>query len=160
MSDLLNDSPTAVKFRDKILAELHPGEQVLYASDAQVTEPHGGSDFALYVGAVIVTSERLLVVEGKMMGRVAFYSVAWTDVVKTGRGNDGIVGVQKNVTSRSRWPLWEIRIWEGKSWKTPLDKTRLDLVALSIQDGLAAVQAAEGAETMSAYEELKKRRGN
>jgi len=160
MSDLLNDSQTAVKFRDRILAELHPGEEVLYAAEGQVTEPHGGSDFALYIGSIIVTSERLLLVEGKMMSRVAFVSLAWPDVVKVGRGDDGRVGVQKNITSRSRWPLWEMRIWEGKSWKTPLDRTRLDLLYLSIQDALAAVQAAEGADTLSAYEELKKRRGN
>jgi hypothetical protein len=160
MSDLLNDSPTAVTFRDRILAELHSGEKVLYAADGQVKEPHGGSDYALYIGSIIVTSERLLVVESKMRGRAAFYSVAWTDVVTTGRGNDGTVGVQTNVTSRSRWPIWEIKIWEGKSWTTPLDKVRLDLVSFSIQEGLAAVQAAEGADTLSAYEELKKRRGN
>lgn len=160
MSDLLNDSPTAVKFRDRILAELHSGEQVLYAADGQVTEPHGGTDFGLYIGSIIVTSERLLLVEGKMMGRAAFTSVSWTDVVKSGRGDDGRVGVQKNITSRSRWPIWEIRIWEGKSFKTPLDKTRLDLVSLSIQEALSAVKGAEGADTLSAYEELKKRRGN
>lgn len=53
MSDLLNDSATAVKIRDKILAELHPEEQVFYAAEGQVpsvTEPTGSNpgDFHLY----------------------------------------------------------------------------------------------------------------
>jgi Bacterial PH domain len=159
MSDLLNDSPTAVKFRDRILNELHPGEQVLYAADAQVTEPMGGTDFNLYIGSVIVTNERLLVTEGKMMGRVSFHSVPWIEVVKSGHLNDGKVGIQKTVSARSRWPLWEIGIWEGKSYKTPLDRKRLDLLSRSIQEARLAIAAADEADMDSAYDELKRRRG-
>jgi hypothetical protein len=36
MSDLLNDSATASKLRDKILAELHADEEVFYAVEGQV----------------------------------------------------------------------------------------------------------------------------
>jgi len=94
------------------------------------------------------------------MGRVAMHSVPWTDVVKVGRGDDGRVGVQKNITSQNRWPIWEIQIWEGKPYKTPHDKTRLDLVSVCIHEALSAVKEAERADTLSAYEELRKRRGN
>lgn len=159
VSELLNDSPTAVKFRDGILNELHPGEQVLYAADAQVMEPTGGTNFNLYIGSVIVTNERLLVAEGKMMGRVAFHSVPWSEVEKSGRLNDGKVGIQKTISSKSRWPLWEISIWEGKSYKTPLDKKRLDLLSLSIQEARMAVAASHEADVDSAYDELRRRRG-
>jgi hypothetical protein len=159
VSDLLNDSPTAVKFRDRILSELHPGELVLYASDAQVMEPTGGTDFNLYIGSVIVTKERLLVAEGKMMGRVAFQSLPWSDVEKSGRLNDGKVGIRESISSTSRWPLWEISIWEGKSYKTPLDKKRLGLLSLSIQEAQEAVAASNEADVDSAYDELKRRRG-
>lgn len=161
MSKLLNDSPTAVKFRDRILAELHPDERVLYAADAQVMEPTGGGpgDFNLYIGSVIVTSERLLAAEGKMMGRVAFFSVPWSEVEKAGRGTDGAVVVQKAVSMKSRWPIWKISIWEGKSYKTPLDRQRLDLLLMSIHEARAAVSASHEDDTVAAYEELKCRRG-
>jgi Bacterial PH domain len=158
VSELLNDSPTAVKFRDRVLDELHPGERVLYATDAQVVEPMGGMDFNLYIGSVIVTNERLLVAEGKMMGRVTFHSVPWNVVQKSGRLNDGRVGVQKSVSPKSRWPLWEISIWEGKSHKTPLDRKRLDLLSLSIQEARATVAASHQTDVESAYDELKRRR--
>jgi hypothetical protein len=160
VSELLNDSPTAVKFRDRIINELHPGEHVLYATDAEVMEPTGSGpgDFNLYVGSVIVTNERLLVVEGKMMGRVAFHSVAWSDVEKFGWGNDGKLGIQKAISPKSRWPIWKIGIWEGKSYKTPLDKKRLGLLSLSIQEAQAAVSASRESDVDSAYEELKRRR--
>jgi hypothetical protein len=159
VTDLLNDSPTAVKYRDRVLAELHSGEQVMYAVDAQVMEPTPGNNFNLYIGSVIVTNERLLVVEGKALGRVAFHSVPWGEIEKSGRGNDGKVGIQKTISSKSRWPLWEISIWEGKSYKTPLDKKQLDLLSLSIQEARAAVAASQEADVDSAYEELKRRRG-
>lgn len=159
MSDLLNDSPTAAKYRDRVLAELYSGEQVMYAVDAQVMEPTPGNNFNLYIGAVIVTTERILVAEGKALGRVAFHSVPWGDVEQAGQGNDGKVGIRKTVSSKSRWPLWEISIWEGKSFKTPLDKKQLDLLALSIQEARAAVAASRDADAGSAYEELKRRRG-
>jgi hypothetical protein len=140
---------------------MHRGEQVLYAVDAQVMEPTGraAGDFNLYIGSVIVTNERLVVVEGKALGRVAFHSVLWSDVEKSGRGNDGKVGIQKTVSSRSHWPIWEISIWEGKSYKTALDKQRLDLLSLSIQEARAAIAASHAADVGSAYEELKRRRG-
>ena len=160
MSELLNDSPTAVKYRDRVLAELHPGERVMYAVDAQVMEPMPFKKFNLYIGSVIVTNERLLVAEGKALGRGAtFHSASWGEVENVGRGNDGKVGIQKTVSSKSRWPLWEISIWEGESYKTPLDKKQLDLLSLSIQEARAAVAASRGADVDSAYEELKRRRG-
>jgi hypothetical protein len=160
VSDLLNDSPTAVKFLDRILGELFDGEQVLFATDGQVVEPTGGSatDFNLYVGAIIVTNERLLVAEGKMMGRVAFHSVAWTDVEKSGRSEDGMVVVQKRISSKNRWPLWKIGIWEGKAYKSPLDQKSLDLLRLSMVEARESVEASHQADVGSAYEELKRRR--
>lgn len=159
MSELLNDSPTALKYRDRILAELYSDEKVMFAVDAQVMEPTPGDRFNLYIGAVIVTTERLLVVESKAMGRVVFHSVPWGDVEQAGQANDGEVAIRKTVSSNSRWPLWKISIWEGKSYKTPLDKKQLDLLGLSIQEARAAVAASRDAEAGSAYEELKRRRG-
>jgi hypothetical protein len=159
MSDLLSDSPTAAKYRDRVLAELHGGEKVMYAVDAQVFEPTTGSNFNLYIGAVIVTNERLLIAEGKAFSRVTFHSVLWGDVEQAGQANDGKVGIRKSVSSKSRWPIWEISIWEGKSFKTPLDKKQLDLLALSIQEARVAVAATREADVDSAYEELKRRRG-
>lgn len=159
MSELLTDSPTAMKFRDRIVNELHAGEQVLYAADAQVMEPMGGANFNLYIGSVIVTSERLLVAEGKVLGKVSFHSVPWSEVEKSGRLSDGKVGIQKTISLKSRWPLWEISIWEGKSYKTPLDRKSLDLLSLSIQEARAAIAASHDADVDSAYDDLKRRRG-
>jgi hypothetical protein len=161
VSELLNDSPTALKLRDRVLSELHGGEQVYYAADGQVMEPTGGGpgDFNLYVGSVIVTNERLLVAESKMLGGARFWSVAWTDVEEAGRYDDGTVGVRKSLSSTNRWPLWKISIWEGKSHKTPLDKKRLDLLALSIKEAQDAVAASRVADAADSYEDLKRRRG-
>lgn len=69
MSDLLNDSPTAAKPRHRILAKLGPNEQILYVADGQIYEPSSRDDFVLYIGAILVTSERLLSVESKLFGR-------------------------------------------------------------------------------------------
>jgi len=161
VSELLNDSPTAVKFRDRILSELGDEEQVLYAADGQVIEPTGtgSGDFNLYVGSIIVTTVRLLVVEGKMLGGARLQSVAWTDVEKTGQFEDGTVGINKVISSRNRWPIWKISIWEGKSHKTPLDTKRLGLLSLSVQEAKAAVSASQDADVTLAHEELKRRRG-
>jgi hypothetical protein len=159
VSKLLNDSPTAVKYRDRVLAELHPSEQVMYAADAQVMEPTFGNNFNLYIGSVIVTNERLLVADAKSLGRLTFHSVSWGEVEQAGRLNDGKVGIQKTVSSKNRWPIWQISMWEGKSYKTPLDKKQLDLLALSIQEARAAIAAMRDADVNSAYEELRRRRG-
>jgi hypothetical protein len=164
MSDLLNDSSTAVKVRDKILAELGPDEQVFYAAEGQVTEPTGSGpgDFNLYVGAIIVTNERLLVAEAKMMGRAAFWSLPWADVDEIGRYPDGTLGYKKKLKQGVRWPLWKAQIWEGKSYKTPLDAKALDILAISSQEAFDAVSQAALAtrveDASSAYEELKRRR--
>lgn len=164
MSDLLTDSPNAVKIRDRILGELRPNEQVLFATDALVHEPRGGSQFYLYTGvAIIVTSERLLLAEPKMMGRASFVSVPWTDVENGGRTNDGDVVVQRKVKGFGSWPIWEIQIWEGKNHRSPRDQTRLNILSMCIRDAWQAVKSAdavvEAADTAAAYEELKKRRG-
>lgn len=164
MTDLLNDSPTAVKVRDKILAGLHPDEQVFYATEGQVMEPtgNGPGDFNLYVGAIIVTNQRLLVAEAKMMGRAALWSLPWTDVDSIGRYPDGTVGFKKQLKQGVRWPLWKAQVWEGKSYKTPLDTKALDILAISAKEALDAVSEAALAsrveEASSAYEELKRRR--
>lgn len=166
MSDLLNDSATAVKVRDKILAELHPDEQVFYAVDGQILEPqsleHRPNQFHLLVGAIIVTSERLLVVAAKMMGRAGFSPLRWVDVDSIGRLPDGTVGYKKKIKPDVRWPLWKAQIWEGKSHSTPLDAKALDLLALSSKEAFDAVSKAEHAarveDASTAYEELKRRR--
>jgi hypothetical protein len=74
MSDLLNDSATAVKVRDKLCEELYGDEEVFYATDGNVAEPFGigGRELHLMVGAIIVTDRRLLVAEAKMLGRASF----------------------------------------------------------------------------------------
>jgi hypothetical protein len=156
VSDLLNDSPTAVKFRDRILPELQ-GEQVLFVAEGQVMEPtgSGAGDFRLYIGAIIVTDRRLLVAEGKAFGRVTFQYVEWGDVQKNGRDREGKVAIQKS----GRWPIWQISIWEGKSYKTPLDRKSLDLLSLSIEEAYQAVRTDRVSDSVSAYEELKRRRG-
>lgn len=164
MSDLLNDSATAVKVRDKILAELRPDEQVFYAAEGQVTEPTGGGpgDFNLYVGAIIVTNERLLVAEAKMLGGARFLSLPWADVNEIGRYPDGTVGYKKELKQGVRWPLWKVQMWEGKSFKTPVDTKGLDILAMSSKEAYDAVSQAALAsrvdEASSAYEELKRRR--
>lgn len=161
MSELLSDSPTAVKYRDRILQELHAGERVLYASDSTigVLDPVEGGCSNVYIGAIIVTNERLLSAEGKMMGRVAFRSVPWGDVENIAQTPDGKVGVLRTRSSERHYRLWSVAIRTGKSSSSPLDKTRLDLLRLSIQDARAAVADSRAAESDSAYEELKRRRG-
>ena len=164
MSDLLNDSTTAVKLRDKVLVELRSDEQVFYAADGQVTEPTGSNpgDFNLYIGAIIVTDERLLIAESKMMGRAAFWSLPWADVEEIGRYPDSAVGYKKKLKQGVRWPLWRAQIWEGKSHKTPLDVKALDILAMSSKEAFDAVSQAKLASRVedadSAYEELKRRR--
>ena len=168
MSELLNDSPTAVKIRDKILSQLHPGEQVLYVTEGQVQEPYGSGtgDFNLYIGAIIVTSERLLVFESKAFGRASHVEAVWRDVERTGRHDTGEVGVQKYVHASRGRPLWKISIWEGKSYKTPLDAGRLDMLSMAIQEARLALaaemadeSAAHDAQVGNDYEELRRRRG-
>jgi len=164
MSDLLNDSATAVKLRDKILAELHAGEQVFYAGEGQVMEPTGSGpgDFNLYVGAIIVTNQRLLLAEAKMMGRAAFWSLPWADVEQIGRYEDGALRYKKTLKQGVRWPLWKVQIWEGKSHKTPLDMKALDILEMSSREAFDAVSQAMVASRVedagNAYEELKRRR--
>lgn len=164
MSDLLNDSATAVKIRDRILAELGPDEQVFYAVEGQVTEPTGSGPgaFNLYVGAIIVTNERLLLAETRMMGRAAFWSLRWADVEEIGRFPDGAVGYKKKLNPNVRYPLWKAEIWEGKSYKTPLDAKALDVLAMSSKEAFDAISqaalAARVEDASSAYEELKRRR--
>jgi hypothetical protein len=166
MSDLLNDSATAVKIRDKILIELRPGEQVFYAAEGQVTEPqplaHRPNDFHLYVGAIIVTNERLLVAEAKMLGGARFTSLPWADVSEIGRYPDGRVGYKRTLKQGVQWPLWQVHIWAGKSYKTPLDAKALDILAMSSTEAYDAVRQASLAarvdDASSAYEELKRRR--
>ncbi len=162
MSKLLDDSPTAVKLRDRILKEVGANEQILYVTEGQVYEPLGGEDFVLYIGAIIVTTERLLVFESKVLGRSALYQTTWREVEQSGRHDNGEVGIQK----RGRRPIWRISIWEGKSYKTPLDMKRLDMLALAIQEARLAVAAETAAETADhdaqvsdEYEKLKRRRG-
>jgi hypothetical protein len=164
MSDLLNDSATAVKLRDRILADLHQGEQVFYAAEGIVMEPTGSgpSDFYLYGGAIIVTNERLLLAEAKMMGRAALTSLLWEDVDEIGRYPDGAVGYKKKLKQGVSRPLWKAQIWEGKSYKTPLDAKALDILAMSSKEAFDAVSQAALAsrveDASSAYEELKRRR--
>lgn len=155
MSELLNDSPTAVKHRERVLSELAPTEQILYVAEGQVFEPLGANNFNLFIGAIVVTSQRLLIFESKMLGRVALYQVAWRDVQKDGRSRDGKVALQKGGPR----PIWEISIWEGKSHRSPLDTKRLDMLSLSINEARTAIAAERGAEAVDAYEELKRRRG-
>lgn len=155
MSELLNDSATAFKLRDRILADMSPAEKILFVAEGQVLEPIGGSNFNLFIGAIVATTERLAVFESKALGRMGKNEVAWRDVQKDGRTADGKVGIQK---SGSR-PIWEISIWEGKSHKTPLDMKQLDLLSLSITDARSAIAAERGAEAADAYEELKRKRG-
>jgi hypothetical protein len=161
VSELLNDSPTAVKYRDRILEELHAGEQVLCAYDSTIAvlDPVEGGCSNVYLGAVIVTNERLLSVEGKMMGRVAYRSVPWGDVEQVLQSPDGKVGVMRTRSSERHYRLWSVGIWEGKSNSSPLDKTRLDVLRLSIQEARAAVADSQATQSDSAYEELKRRRG-
>lgn len=155
MSELLNDSPTAVKHRGRILNELAPIEKILYVAEGQVYEPLGGDTFNLLIGAIVVTNERLLIFESKMFGRVACHQVAWRDVQKDGRSRDGKVAIQKGGPR----PIWEISIWEGKSHQSPLNTKRLDLLSLSIDEARTAISTERGAEAIDAYEELKRRRG-
>ncbi len=155
MSELLNDSPTAIKLRDRILADLSPAEKVLFVTEGQVMEPIGGGNFNLFIGAIVVTTERLAVFESKALGRMGKNHVAWRDVQKDGRMVDGRVAIQKNGSR----PRWEIGIWEGKSYKTPLDTKQLDLLSLSITEARSAIAAERGADAVDAYEELKRKRG-
>jgi hypothetical protein len=162
VSDLLNDSPTAVKFRDRILKELGATERILYVTDGEVKEPLGGNDFVLYSGAIIVTNERLVVVESKALGRCVLNQTIWRNVESSGRHDSGAIVIRK---PGSR-PIWKISIWEGKSYKTPLDKKRLDMLALAIEEvrlTVATERAAENADhdaqVRGEYEELKRRRG-
>lgn len=155
MSELLNDSPTAIKLRDRILADMSPSEKVLFVAEGQVVEPLGGGNFNLIVGAIVVTTERLAVFESKALGRMAKYQVAWRDVQNDGKMPTGKVAIQKNGPR----PIWEIGIWEGKSYKTPLDTRQLDLLSLSITEARSAIAAERGAEAEDAYEELKRKRG-
>ena len=163
MSNLLNDSTTAVKVRDRILAELKSGEQVYYVAEGQILEPTGSGPgaFNLYVGALIVTNQRLLVAESKM-GRARFQSLQWVDLEKMGRRADGCVLYQKTLKQGVHWPLWEAKIWVGKSFKTPLDMKALDVLELSSREAFTAVNEAQTAarvnDATSAYEQLKRRR--
>lgn len=104
-------------------------------------------------------SELLTDSPSKMLGKASFHSEPWSEVEKSGRLSDGKVGIQKTISSKSRWPLWEIGIWEGKSYKTPLDRKSLDLLSLSIQEARAAIAASHDADVDSAYDDLKRRRG-
>lgn len=153
MSDLLNDSATAIKVRSQILDELEPGEGILYVGEGHVVEPWG-SNFLLFVGALIVTTKRFLCVESKAFGRVSVHSVRWNEVVKTGRLDGGEVAIQK-LGIRS---LWKVSIWEGKSFKTPLSRKQLDMLSFSIAEAQSMVEAEHGAEVASDYEELRRRR--
>lgn len=155
MSELLNDSPTAIKLRDRILADMGSAEKILYVVEGHVFEPTGGGHFNLFVGAILVTTERLAVYESKALGRMGKNEVAWRDVQKDGRSADGKVAIQKGGAR----PIWEISIWEGKSHKSPLNTTQLDLLSLSITDARSAIAAGRGAEAADAYEELKRKRG-
>jgi hypothetical protein len=155
LSELLNDSPTATKLRDRILADMSPSEKILFATEGQVVERLGGTDFILFIGAIVVTTERLAVFESKALGRMGKNDVAWRDVQKDGRTADGMVAIQK---SGSR-PIWEVSIWEGKSYKSPLNMRQLDLLSLSIDEARSAIAAERGAEAADAYEELKRKRG-
>ena len=163
MSDLLDDSSNAVKIRDRILGELQPNETVLYATNGDVREPRGSSSYSYFGVAVIVTNRRLLLGEPKMMGRASFFSVPWSEVENHGRTADGDVIVKKKVSGFGDWPIWEIQVWEGKNYVSPRDMTRLNLLALCLDEAWTAIKnadaAAEAADTASAYEELKKRRG-
>jgi hypothetical protein len=166
MSELLNDSTTALKIRDKILLELQPNEQVFYAVDGQIFVPTPipgrPNDFYLIVGAIIVTNERLLIAETKLMGRAGFTSLQWEDVDSIGRFPDSTVGYDLKIKPGVRWPRWKAQIWEGKSHSTPLDTRALDVLAMSSKEAFDAVSAAAHAsrveDVSSAYEELKRRR--
>ena len=146
--------------------KLGPNEQVFYAADGQIVVPQPipgrPNDFHLMVGAIIVTNERLLMVEAKMLGGARFSSLPWADVSEIGRYPDGVVGYKKTLKPGVQWPLWKVQIWEGKSHKTPLDTKALDLLAMSSSEAYDAVAAAALAsraeEAGSAYEELKRRR--
>ena len=176
MSDLLNDSPTAAKFRDRILAAIGPGEQILFAMDGEVFVLMPDT---VYIGAVIVTNLRILVLETKAFGRATLHAIGWRDVESAGWHDDG-AGLSVAVTTRrdamlaskaqrsgESLPLrWKVRAWQGQSFKSPLDKRTLELLALTIQEARDAItkeEAAAGAdhamEVLDAYEELKKRRG-
>ena len=164
MSELLNDSPTAAKLRDRILRELRPGEEVFYAADGQINEPtgSGSGDFHLYIGTLIVTSQRLLVGESKMLGGAAFADWAWADVEQISRKQDGSVVYKKILKQGVRRPLWIATIWEGKSYKTPVDAKALDLLEMSSREAFDAIQQAalkaRANDATNAYEELKRRR--
>lgn len=165
MSELLNDSATAIKIRDRVLGELKAGEQILYVAEGQVNEPtgSGAADFNLYIGALIVTNQRLLVGESKMIGGAKFASLQWADVEQIGRRQDGAVAYKKILKQGVRWPLWIATAWVGKSYKTPVDLKALDLLEMSSREAFDAVhQAAATArvdDAATAYEELKRRRG-
>jgi hypothetical protein len=141
-----------------------PGEQVFYVVEGQVNEPTGGgaTDFNLYIGALIVTNQRLLVGESKMMGGAKFASLLWADVEQIGRRQDGSVAYKKTLRQGVRWPLWIATAWVGKSYKTPVDLKALDVLEMSSREAFDAVhQAALSArvdDAASAYEELKRRR--
>ena len=169
MSELLDDSPTAARLKDRIIAEIAPGERILFVTEGHVIEPWGGgpSNFGLYIGAIIVTSVRILSVESKMLGRAAFRSKYWRDVEKIGRYDRGEVGLHEYVHKSKGRPIWRIEIWEGKSHKSPLDMRRLDMLSLAMDEARSAVAAEMAAESADhaaqvadEYEQLKRRRGD
>ena len=76
MSILLNDSDTALFLKEKILSELAPEESVLFVAEGHKhSEAHDSVD-----GALIVTSDRILIASQKMFKGAQFSSCPWEQV--------------------------------------------------------------------------------
>lgn len=165
MTDLLNDSPTAVQLRESILRELRDDESVLFVAEGKVLEPLGGfSTSKVYLGAILVTNHRLMVAERKLMRKAKLTSLRWADVADSGRDDDEVI-IQKSPSSSFGYPIWKVRLDRKPTtdersgrpeWK--VDYKGLDLLALSIREARAAVEASRVEESRSAYEELRRRR--
>lgn len=141
MSELLQRTKTGRKRGDAIVAKVNPGEQVLFALEGVATIQPGGMK---PVGAILVTTSRVLVAEAKLLGGVSISALDLSEVTGSGLGHPNIALV--NGLTKT-WQVW---------CKNPDD---IKLFLASVDEARRLSEKASNARLEGQMEEIRRQRG-
>jgi hypothetical protein len=148
VSDVLTRSNVASKHRDEINALLQADELIYNAVDA-TAERLGAR--TVIVGAVIVTSSRLLMVSTGRRGRINVKELGWSEVARSGTGR---------APGRPNCVLLQERVLR---WAIETRDDHPDLLAATIQEArdayAEATTAKRSAGLTDGMQDLRKQRG-
>jgi hypothetical protein len=130
------------KYHDEIAAQISADERVLNVLDALV----GMNDRAIGAPAVIVTSERLILVMPKMRGRLNTWSFRWS-------GLHGVQAVGKSI-------ILVFNDWRvDKCFIHPNSQVETDLLLATIQEAREYQEQEKLALAQNEMDKLRRQRG-